>query len=85
MLADVRVLYRGPIILNRPGRPREQVGADVAAGRADMEALSVMALANPDLIERLRTGAPLNAARPALFYAGGGAEVYTDYLALAVA
>ena len=81
----MRVLYRGPIILNRPGRPREQVGADVAAGRADMEALSVMALANPDLIERLRTGAPLNAARPTLFYAGGGAEVYTDYLALAVA
>jgi N-ethylmaleimide reductase len=38
-----------------------------------------MALANPDLVQRLKTGAPLNEARRAFFYAGGGAEGYTDY------
>jgi N-ethylmaleimide reductase len=85
MLADMREAFRGPIVVNRPGRPREQVGADVAAGRADIEALGVMALSNPDLIERLRKGGPFNEVRPALFYAGGGAEGYTDYPVLAAA
>lgn len=58
---------------------REQIGADVAVGLADIEALGVMALANPDLVQRLKTGAPLNDVRSDLFYAGGGAEGYTDY------
>ncbi|SFJ18074.1 2,4-dienoyl-CoA reductase [Sphingomonas sp. NFR04] len=79
LLGDLRGLFRGTLVLNRPGRQREQIGADVAAGLADIEALGMMALANPDLTARLKTGAPLNAARPALFYAGGGAEGYTDY------
>jgi N-ethylmaleimide reductase len=38
-------------------------------------------IANPDLPERLRTGAELNPPVPATFY-GGGAEGYTDYPAL---
>lgn len=76
---EVRRLYRGTLIVNRPGRTREQIGSDVAAGRADLEALGVMALANPDLVTRLKTDAPLNPVRPPLFYAGGGAEGYTDY------
>lgn len=82
LLADMRRTFRGPIVLNRPGRQREQVGDDVKAGLADIEALGVMALANPDLVARLKTGAPFNDVRPALFYAGGGAEGYTDYPAL---
>jgi 2,4-dienoyl-CoA reductase-like NADH-dependent reductase (Old Yellow Enzyme family) len=79
LLEDIRKLFTGVLIVNRPGRTREQVGSDVTAGLADIEALGVMALANPDLVERLKTDAPFNAARPALFYAGGGAEGYTDY------
>lgn len=82
LLAQMRDAFKGPLIVNRPGRVREQVGADIAAGLADIEALGVMALANPDLAERLKTGAPLNEPRRALFYAGGGAEGYTDYPAL---
>ena len=35
-------------------------------------------IANPDLVERLRKNAPLNAPVPATFYAPG-AEGYTDY------
>ncbi|MCI0754936.1 alkene reductase [Teichococcus vastitatis] len=79
LLADIRKVFGGVLIVNRPGRARHQVGADVAAGIADMEALGTMALANPDLVTRLREGAPLNEPRVPLFYAGGGAEGYTDY------
>ncbi|MFI7708448.1 hypothetical protein [Nonomuraea sp. NPDC049480] len=32
-----------------------------------------MALANPGLVERVRTGAPLNTPAPATFYGGGEA------------
>lgn len=38
-------------------------------------------LANPDLVERFRRGAPLNAPDPATFYQGE-AQGYTDYPAL---
>jgi len=44
-----------------------------------MEALGTMPLANPDLVHRLKTDAPFNEVRKNLFYAGGGAEGYTDY------
>ncbi len=37
-----------------------------------------MALANPDLVERVRANTPLNAPDPNTFY-GGGAAGYTDY------
>lgn len=79
LIADLRSAYRGVLIINRPRRRREDVGSDVSSGLADIEALGAMALANPDLVERLRTGASLNPPRPELFYAGGGAEGYTDY------
>jgi 2,4-dienoyl-CoA reductase-like NADH-dependent reductase (Old Yellow Enzyme family) len=39
-------------------------------------------LANPDLVERVRLGAPLNAPEIATFYSRGGAG-YTDYPVLA--
>lgn len=79
LLAEIRKAFRGVLIVNRPGRKREQVGSDVAAGLADIESLGVMALSNPDLVKRLETGAPFNEVRPALFYSGGGAEGYIDY------
>ena len=37
---------------------------------------------NPDLVARLKSGAPLSQINPATLY-GGGAEGYTDYPALA--
>ncbi len=81
-LQEIRDAFGGTLVLNRPGRPRDQIGADVAAGRADIEALGSMALANPDLALRLKTGAPLNEPNRAFFYAGNGAEGYTDYPAM---
>ena len=51
----------------------QAVGAD-----ADLVAFGRPFIANPDLVERLRTGAPLNAPEVATFY-GGGEKGYTDY------
>lgn len=82
LVADIRERFKGVLIVNRPGREREQVGSDIVAGLADMESLGKMTLANPDLVARLKTNAPLNEARPQFFYAGGGAEGYTDYPSL---
>lgn len=51
------------------------------ASGADLVAFGRLYIANPDLVERLRSGAPLNAVEKATLY-GGGAEGYTDYPAL---
>ncbi len=50
----------------------------VANGRADLVAFGKAYIANPDLVERLREGAPLNAPDKATFY-GGGEHGYVDY------
>ena len=50
----------------------------------DLVAFGVPFLANPDLPERLRTGAPLNTPDKGSFY-GGGAKGYIDYPTLAEA
>ncbi|WP_347555337.1 alkene reductase [Robbsia sp. KACC 23696] len=50
----------------------------IDAGEADAVAFGVPFIANPDLPARLKDGAPLNAAKPDLFYTPG-AEGYTDY------
>ncbi|WP_129842726.1 alkene reductase [Streptomyces sp. RFCAC02] len=52
-----------------------------AAG-ADLIALGRPFLANPDLVRRLRTGAPVNPVRDAYLMYVGGATGYTDYPAL---
>lgn len=45
---------------------------------ADLVAFGRPYIANPDLVQRLRVGAPLNKPDRATFY-GGGAPGYTDY------
>lgn len=50
---------------------------EVAAG-ADLVAFGRPYIANPDLVERLRIGAPFSEGNKATWY-GGGAEGYTDY------
>lgn len=81
LLADIRKLWSGTLILNRPNRAREQIGADVAAGLADLEAYGQLVLANPDFVERVKSNAAMNTAVQATFY-GGTAVGYTDYPAL---
>jgi len=76
----MRPLYSGRIVLNS-----DYLGGTAQArldeGVADAIAFGRPFIANPDLVERLRTGADLNAPVPATFYSHG-AEGYTDYPAL---
>lgn len=53
----------------------------VAQGLADLVAFGKPFISNPDLVERLRRGAPLNPWDNTTFY-GGGEHGYTDYPAL---
>jgi len=84
LLGDIRSLWKQALIVNRPGRPRDQIGADVASGLADLEAYGQMVLANPDFVARLKTGAPMHKADSASFF-GGAAQGYTDYPTLEAA
>ena len=84
LLADIRRLWNGTLILNRPGRAREQIGTDVASGLAELEAYGQMVLANPDFVARLKANAPMNDADHNTFF-GGSAQGYIDYPALSTA
>ena len=74
-------VQEGPLVLNSDyGLGRAQ--ADLASGLADAISFGRPFLANPDLVDRLRDGAPLTQAQMATFYSQG-AEGYTDYPTLA--
>lgn len=81
LLADIRKLWRQVLVLNRPDRPRAEIGSDIKAGLADMEAYGAMVLANPDFVTRLQTGADMNEPDRMTFF-GGTEKGYTDYPAL---
>ncbi|MBU5422172.1 alkene reductase [Cellulomonas hominis] len=82
LLASFREIWPTALLVVRYGRTREQIAGDIDAGLADIAPLGRFALANPDVVERLRTGAPLNEVDLATVY-GGGAAGYTDYPTLA--
>jgi N-ethylmaleimide reductase len=84
LLRELRARWNQSLILNRLGRPRDQIGADVASGLADLEAYGQMVLANPDFVARLKASAPMNEADRASFF-GGAAQGYTDYPVLEAA
>ncbi len=77
---DIQRVFTGPLVLNSDydaatGQER------LDAGVADAIAFGRTFLANPDLPERFRRGAPLNDDTMATWYSQG-AEGYTDYPAL---
>ncbi len=82
--ADNAVLFRhlfdGPVI-TAGGYTSETGAATIRAGLADGVAFGRMFIANPDLPERIRTGAALNDFDRATAY-GGDARGYIDYPAL---
>jgi N-ethylmaleimide reductase len=73
----LRGLFGGPVIVNG-GYNIDSANAAIAAGEADLVAFGVPFLANPDLPERWRRGAPLNAPQLEHFYAGEE-KGYIDY------
>jgi N-ethylmaleimide reductase len=73
----MRPHFSGPLILNSDydlGRAQ----TDLGGGLADAISFGRAFLANPDLVERLRAGAPLTEAQRDTFYSQGP-EGYTDY------
>lgn len=82
LLRKLRALWPTALLLVRLGRTREQLGEDIEAGLADVLPLGRWALANPDVVERLRRDAEFTVPDPATFYAGGE-HGYTDYPTLA--
>ena len=68
----------GGLVIANERFTKEQANAWLAAGKADAVAFGVPYIANPDLVERLAQDAPLNEARPELFYAQGPIG-YIDY------
>jgi N-ethylmaleimide reductase len=75
--ADFRKLFAGPVIGAGGFTPVAARKAIVEQGY-DAIAFGRWFLANPDLPERLRRGAPLNVYERASFYGGGG-QGYVDY------
>ena len=71
---------RGAWMVNN-GYDRDMAQEALASGRADIVAFGRAFISNPDLVERLRRGAPLNAWDKTTFY-GGGEHGYIDYPAL---
>lgn len=65
-------------LLRNGGYTAESGEADLAAGRADAIVYGKPYIANPDLVERFRRGAPLNEVDFGTLYVGG-AKGYTDY------
>ena len=55
-----------------------KLAEEALAHGADLVAFGKWFISNPDLVQRLRDGAPLNVPDKATFY-GGGAKGYTDY------
>lgn len=82
LLADIRKLWDQALIVNRPGRALQDVGADIVAGLADLESYGQFVLSTPDFTARLKSGAATNVADRATYF-GGGAKGYTDYPTLA--
>lgn len=68
----------GSLYMANDGYDPEDAGRSIENGRADLVSFGKLFISNPDLLQRLRLGAPLACADPDTFY-GGGAEGYIDY------
>jgi 2,4-dienoyl-CoA reductase-like NADH-dependent reductase (Old Yellow Enzyme family) len=77
-LAEIRALWSQKLLVNRANRPLEALGDDIDKGLADIAPVGKWGLANPDFVERLKSGAELNELDPATLF-GGGAKGYIDY------
>lgn len=74
---QLRALYLGNLIRNN-GYDFGTAQQALASGGADAIAFGRLLLANPDLVERFRRGAPLNSPDYQTFYSGEE-KGYTDY------
>jgi N-ethylmaleimide reductase len=79
----VRENWSGAVIENG-GLTFDKARAVVADGKAEAVSFGYLYIANPDLVDRFRMGAPLAKADRANFYTGEGDDRkgYTDYAML---
>jgi len=68
----------GGVYIANEGFTAESAREAIISGHADAVAFGKPAIANPDLVERLKMGAPWNTPHPESFY-GSGPEGYLDY------
>ena len=78
---ELRALWKG-VFMTNAGYDKARANAVLQNGQADLVAFGVPFIANPDLPERYRRDAALNAPDPTTFY-GGAEQGYTDYPTLA--
>lgn len=69
------------IYIGNNGYDLALASTQLAQGKADLFAFGRPFISNPDLVERLKTGASLTSLNPETLY-GGGAQGYTDYPSL---
>jgi hypothetical protein len=81
MVEMIRKRFKGTLMV-AGGFQADTAAQWLREGRADLIAFGRKFIANPDLPERLRIGAPFNADDPTTYY-GGGEKGYTDYPSLA--
>jgi N-ethylmaleimide reductase len=81
--ALLRPRFNGAYLIGG-GLTQDSAEGALAEGKADATVFGSAFLANPDLPERFRVGAPLNAADRNTFFAPPTAKGYIDYPALAV-
>lgn len=77
----IRQYFNGPLILNSD-YDCTRAQADLESGLADAISFGRPFLANPDLVDRLQEGAPLNKDHMPTYYSQN-ADGYTDYPTLA--
>lgn len=79
-VAMLRPHFEGTLIANG-GYDRDGANAELAGGKADIIGFGTLLLCNPDLPERFKRNAKLNAPDPTTFYTPGP-KGYVDYPAL---
>jgi 2,4-dienoyl-CoA reductase-like NADH-dependent reductase (Old Yellow Enzyme family) len=77
---EIRKVFTGPLILNQE-YTKELADEDLTSGLADAISFGRPYISNPDLVERLRSGAELTPDNYRTWYSPGP-EGYTDYPAL---
>jgi N-ethylmaleimide reductase len=78
-----RPCFDGPLITAAAYTP-ETAARAIEKNHADAVAFGRLFIANPDLVERVKYGSPLNSPERSTFY-GGGAPGYTEYASLEAA
>ncbi len=80
MKETFRKAFKGALILSG-GYDAERAESDVAGGKCDLIACGRSFIANPDLVDRWKSGSALNSPDMGTFYTPGP-KGYTDYPAL---